>query len=63
MDWLQIFLPTGTEVGISLNTGHESLIDVFIHPGLADIERTSGLCGNFDGDWTNDNDTLRHKYE
>ena len=35
-------------------------MNVDITPGLADVSRTSGLCGNFDGDSDNDGETEPH---
>ncbi|XP_021352277.1 uncharacterized protein LOC110449625 [Mizuhopecten yessoensis] len=47
----EVMLPTGTKVVAQVLRG---LINVQITPSPSDSGRTEGLCGNFDGDPTND---------
>jgi len=56
MIFLQFYLPTGTVIETSRNrlADSEEFISVAIWPGLVDIDKTSGLCGNFDENWNND---------
>ena len=55
----QISLPTGTKVYIDKNVDWEGVLDVTIFPSVVDIEKSSGLCGNFDGNRSNDVETVR----
>jgi len=53
----QIFLPTGAHLVVTRNSAYGSwsqFMNVDLTPGLADEKSTSGLCGNFDGDASND---------
>ncbi|XP_053403813.1 von Willebrand factor D and EGF domain-containing protein-like [Mercenaria mercenaria] len=52
----QVYLPTGTEVRISVqeNAFFKPFINIDITPSLEDWENTIGLCGNFNGDDTDD---------
>jgi len=55
-----MFLPTGAHVVVTRNSGSgfwSQFMNVDITPGLADVKSTSGLCGNFDGNATNDGET------
>jgi len=77
MHTFQISLPTGTKVHIYKHWRWEGVLNVAILPSLVDIEKSSGLCGNFDGERSNDvetvddgwsavlspTDTLKYKYE
>jgi len=54
---LQISLPTGAKVVVKRNAAsgtRSQFVNVDITPGLVDYEQTSGLCGNFNGDSTDD---------
>jgi hypothetical protein len=53
--FLQIFLPTGTEVLITLS-GHyfQPFLNVQVTPSLADWNKTDGLCGLFNGNANDD---------
>ena len=57
---LQIIFPTGTSARFSLyNFGsYFFYINLEVYPTVADVSRTSGLCGFLDDDHTND---LRHR--
>jgi len=78
MHTFQISLPTGTKVYIIKHWRWEGVLNVYIMPSLVDIGKSSGLCGNFDEDRSNDvetvgdswwsavlspTDTLKYKYE
>nr|XP_022339990.1 von Willebrand factor D and EGF domain-containing protein-like isoform X1 [Crassostrea virginica]XP_022339999.1 von Willebrand factor D and EGF domain-containing protein-like isoform X1 [Crassostrea virginica] len=56
----KIFFPTGTSARVSLyNFGsYFFYINLEVYPTVADVSRTSGLCGFLDDDHTND---LRHR--
>ena len=59
----QIYLPTGTRVVTSRNGWSPSwlnFMNVQIYPSLNDINVTSGLCGDFDGDKTNDGEVVNN---
>jgi len=49
-----MFLPSGAHVVVTRNWALSEFVNVDITPGLADIGSTSGLCGNFDSNTTND---------
>jgi len=52
----QIYLPTGTKIITSRNSG--IFMNVDITPGLADFKNTEGLCGKFNLDKTDEPKTL-----
>ena len=59
----QIFLPTGAQITVTRNwygIGWSQFMNIEIHPGLADQFATSGLCGNYDGDSSNDGEREIH---
>jgi len=58
MHTFQISLPTGTRVEIRKHWRWIGVMNVKIYPSLVDIEKASGLCGNFDGDRSNDVETV-----
>ena len=51
---LKIQLPTGTEVDVSVNGSWTHFINIVISPSPYDYGATSGLCGLFDGNRSND---------
>jgi len=62
---IKIYLPTGTKIVTKQNSGMRgwsSFMNVDIIPGLADVSKTSGMCGNFDGEKSNDNGLDMHPH-
>lgn len=54
--FFQIIFPTGTSVKVSIYNYESSswYINLEVYPTVADVNRTSGLCGVLDDDDTND---------
>ena len=58
-----MFLPTGAHVTVTRNGNDREwsqFMNIAIYPGLADQYATSGLCGNYDGDSSNDGERDIH---
>ena len=58
---LKILLPTGTVVEININPGWPQFLEIDILPSTYDYKATTGLCGSFDGDKTNDRQGLSER--
>ncbi|XP_029649426.2 uncharacterized protein LOC115223143 [Octopus sinensis] len=51
----KIILPTGTSILVAKGRKRTSqFINIWVHPSPADMEKTEGLCGSFDGNKNND---------